>query len=141
MMRSPSPSTSVRSSRPLTKARRVNSPASAGRKPGTVLQARQGGGDHGAAAMDMELRYILAREARRPRKEQDQAAVDQLAPRIPEGSKGRPAWFRTRIDHRSENGPDRRPAQTDHGDPGWQAAASKARRLFRHSLSDRSPAP
>ena len=37
--RSASPSTAVRSSRPLANARRVNSPASAGRKPGSLPSA------------------------------------------------------------------------------------------------------
>src|SRR6185312_5872453 len=39
-IKSPSPSTAVRSSRPFSNARRVNSPASASRTPGSVVTAR-----------------------------------------------------------------------------------------------------
>ena len=79
LIRSPRPSTAVRSSRPFPKARRVNSPASAMRKPGRSAQHREYAGHDGAAAMHLQLGHVLAGLAPRSRKPQHQGFVDHLA--------------------------------------------------------------
>ena len=92
--RSASPSTAVKSMRPFSKARRVNSPASAWRKPASFAQADKHRSDHGAAAMNLQLDDVLAGLAVWAGKPQRQAFVDQIAGR--------------RIAHPRQRGPPRR---------------------------------
>ncbi len=76
--RSARPSTAVRSSLPFSKARRVNSPASAGRKPSMRDKRGERRGDHRAAAVQLQLGDVLAGLARRRGKPQRQGLVDRL---------------------------------------------------------------
>ena len=77
-IRSARPSTAVRSSLPFSKARRVNSPASAGRKP-SIGRAAEHRGDDRAAAVKLQLGHVLAGLAVRPGKPQRQRLVDHFA--------------------------------------------------------------
>ena len=76
--RSARPSTAVRSSLPFSKARRVNSPASAGLRPSMPRKRAQHRGDHRAAAMQLQLGHVLAGLAMGRRKPQDERLVDDL---------------------------------------------------------------
>ena len=80
-IRSARPSTAVRSSLPFSNARRVNSPASAGRSPSIRDSAASTRGNHRAAAVQLQLGGVLAGLAVRPRKPQRQRFVDDLARR------------------------------------------------------------
>ena len=77
--RSARPSTAVRSSLPFSKARRVNSPASAGRRPSMRAERGEHRGDHRAAAVQLQLGDVLAGLAMRRGKPQRQRLVDDLA--------------------------------------------------------------
>ncbi len=94
-IRSASPSTSVRSSLPLRKARRVNSPGSAGRSPGIAAERRQHSRDDGPAAVNLKLGDILARETALARGSTTRARSER-ARSGPQGRQRRPAWFRNR---------------------------------------------
>ena len=83
------------------------------------------GGDHGAAAVDVQLGHVLAGETRRGGKEQDQPAVEQLAVRVSNGVQARPAWFRNRIDQRFESESDAGSAQPYDGDAGRRRAGGE----------------
>ena len=78
-IRSARPSTAVRSSRPFSNARRVNSPASARRKPGRSAQAPRARRRPPPAAVQLQLGHVLAGLALRPREPQHQGLVDHLA--------------------------------------------------------------
>ena len=71
----------VRSSLPLRKARRVNSPGSAGRTPENAQSRRSSAAMTAPAAVDMQLRHVLPGEARRPRKPQHERRDRALAAR------------------------------------------------------------
>ena len=72
--RSPSPSTCARSSRPFSSARRVNSPGSAGRRPGDRRRAPPAPPRHDRrAAVQLQLGHVLAGEARRARESRSPA--------------------------------------------------------------------
>ena len=101
-MRSARPSTSVRSIRPFSKARRANSPGSARRTPRSEVSASITRPDHGAAAMNMQLGDVLAGEARGPRQPEREPAVEHLAgPRVPDLAQGRLARRRRRTAQRA----------------------------------------
>ena len=76
--RSATASAWVRSSLPLRKARRVNSPGSARRSPRRA-QRRHDRSEHGAAAVQVQFGDVLAGGAARPRKPQRQRVVERLA--------------------------------------------------------------
>ena len=71
----------MRSSRPFSKARRVNSPASAGRQPSILAERLEHSGNDRMAAVKLQLGRVLAGLAARRRKPEHQRFVDRLAGR------------------------------------------------------------
>ena len=87
-MRSSRPSASVRSSLPFSKARRVNSPGSAGANIFESGQRREQSRQHRASAMDVKFRDVFAGRAGRTRKPQHHRIVDRPLADIPKQRAG-----------------------------------------------------
>ena len=115
--RSASPSTAVRSMRPFSKARRVNSPASAGRKPASLPSAAS------TAAITARPPCTCSSAMSSPvslfgrGKPQRQPFVDDLAGRgIAHARQRRPARLRHAADQRFERIAGARPGHAHHRD-------------------------
>ena len=71
-----------------SKARRVNSPGSAGRRPGTPASASASAADYRPAAMDVEFRHVLAGGAVRRGEPEGEAVCRSVLPIPARGSAG-----------------------------------------------------
>ena len=116
-IRSASPSTAARSILPLRRARRVKAPGSAGRQPGTAAKAPSTEATTCAAPVQVQLRAILAGEAGRRGKPEDQAVIEGVSGYgVPQPAQRRRAWRGQGTGQSRQNGAGRRARHADDGD-------------------------